>query len=291
MADITVFILTYNEQLHIERCIRSIKSFAKGIVLIDSFSTDATEQIAINAGCTVVRHAFTNHAEQFNWGLDNIPIITEWVMRLDADEYVRPELAAEIESRLSGLPADVAGVKLKRRVIFMGRWMRHGGYYPIELLRLFRRGKARSEQRLMDEHIRITEGRTVTFEHDIVDENLNDLTWWTAKHNHYATREAQDLFELRQRPSENPHFVATNAQAERKRWLKEKVYARLPIALRPLLYFLYRYVFLLGFLDGREGMIWHTLQGFWYRFLVDAKLVERDRGEAAPQGSRKIVSQ
>lgn len=290
MADVTVLILTYNEQLHIERCIRSVKPFAREIVLIDSGSTDATRAIAEREGCRVVEHAFTNHAEQFNWGLDNVAITTEWVMRIDADEYVLPELADEIERRLPTLPADVSGINLKRRVIFMGRWIRYGGYYPIVLLRLFRRGQARSEQRVMDEHIRVTTGRTVTFDHDFVDENLNDLTWWTAKHNNYATREALELMRLataRASGEDDGRFMVTTRQAERKRWLKEHVYARLPVGLRPLFYFIYRYFILLGFLDGYQGVIWHTLQGFWYRFLVDAKLIELTRRSQGSQSESR----
>lgn len=281
MADITVIILTFNEQKHIERCIRSVQSFARRVLVVDSFSTDATEAISRGLGADFVQHSFTNQAEQFNWALDNVPIATEWVLRMDADEYVLPELASEIERRLSEMPATVTGINLKRRVVFMGRWIKHGGYYPIELLRLFRRGKARSEQRAMDEHIRIVEGKTVCFENDIVDENMQDLTWWTQKHNNYASREARELFDLqhgRSRPQEDS-FHQTTKQAERKRWVKEKIYARMPIMARPLAYFLYRYVLLLGFLDGREGLIWHVLQGFWYRFLVDAKLLEAKRRE------------
>jgi len=280
MADVTVIILTYNEQKHLERCIRSVQSFAKDVICVDSFSTDATAEIAQRLGARVAPHKFTNHAEQFNWALAEVPISTEWIMRLDSDEYILPELAEEINARLPTLPPQITGVNLRRRVLFMGRWIRHGGYYPIILLRIFRVGQARSEQRSMDEHIRITHGEAITFRHDFVDENLNDLTWWTDKHNRYATREAADLLTLAHHidgGDQNSGFRPTTRQAEMKRWLKEKVYARLPIGVRPLLYWLYRYVFQLGFLDGKAGFLWHTLQGFWYRLLVDAKLVEMQR--------------
>ncbi|MGN6727488.1 MAG: glycosyltransferase family 2 protein, partial [Tepidisphaeraceae bacterium] len=116
MADVTVIILTFNEQLHIKRCIDSVKPFAQQVILVDSFSTDDTQAIAMEAGCQEVQHAFTNHAEQFNWALDHLPLDTEWVMRLDADEYVLPELAEEINGRLDGLPADVSGINLKRQI-------------------------------------------------------------------------------------------------------------------------------------------------------------------------------
>lgn len=279
MADLTVIILTFNEEMHIERCIRSVQSIAKRIVVVDSFSTDNTETICRSLGVDFVPHAFTNQAEQFNWALDQVPIDTGWIMRLDADEYLLPELAEEIERRLPELPPTVTGVNLRRRVIFMGRWIRHGGYYPIHLMRLFRRGMARSEQRLMDEHIKVTQGQTVQFERDFVDENLNDLTWWTNKHNHYASREAREMFRLQSGIAATPDAKLHDStpQAERKRWLKEKLYARLPMMARPLLYFFLRYFVLCGFLDGRQGLVWHTLQGFWYRFLVDAKVEELKR--------------
>lgn len=279
MADLSVIILTYNEQKHIERCIRSIQSVAKEVFIVDSYSTDRTREICESLGARFVQNKFQHHAQQFNWALDNLPISTQWVMRMDSDEFLLPELADEVNQSLGSLPDSVTGVNLKRRVYFMGRWIKHGGYYPIIILRIFRRGAARSEMRMMDEHIRVTHGQVVQCKHDFVDENLNDLTWWTDKHNRYATREAIDLLDLRYHLiSEKPHtFSATTKQAERKRWLKEKLYAKLPPGLRPLLYFIYRYVLRAGFLDGVPGLVWHTLQGFWYRFLVDAKVIEIER--------------
>ena len=277
MAPITAIILTRNEQVHLQRCIDSLRPCVSRIYVIDSGSTDQTLQIARAAGAEVFENAWVNHAVQFNWAIDHCPIDTPWVLRLDADEIITPELAAEINDRLPTLSEETTGVCFKRRVHFMGRWIRHGGYYPTILLRLFRTGAGRSEQRWMDEHITLQRGSSIVFNHDIIDENLNDLTWWTDKHNRYATREAVDLLCTRHGLQLDDAPLVSSAQAKLKRWLKERIYARAPMMMRPMMYFLYRYFLRLGILDGAPGLIFHTLQGFWYRFLVDAKIYELQR--------------
>lgn len=276
MADLSVIILTFNEEKHIRRCIRSVQPFAKRIVVIDSYSTDKTVEIARNMGADVLQHSWPgNHAVQFQWGLDNAGITSEWIMKLDADEYVLPELATEIEEKLPTLDHDIGGIYMKRRVFFMGKWIKYGGYYPTWLLRIWRNGWGRMEQRWMDEHIKLTKGEPVRFENDFVDENLHGLTAWTEKHNHYATREAVDILNILYgfRTYDSVEAKLSGSQEERKRWLK-KMYASMPLFLRPVLYFTWRYFFRAGFLDGKPGLIWHTLQGGWYRFLVDAKIYE-----------------
>jgi glycosyltransferase involved in cell wall biosynthesis len=274
--NVTVVILTLNEEAHLERCIRSVQPFAGQVLVVDSGSTDRTREISESLGARWYENAWVSHAVQLNWALDHCPIETAWVMRLDADEYVTPDLAREIADRLAGLEPEVTGVELRRRVHFMGRWIRHGSYYPTVLLRLLRTGRGRCEDRWMDEHLQVDSGRVVTFDHDFVDDNLHNLTWWTHKHNGYATREAVELLDLRYGLLERPQGGLAG-QARGKRWLKRNVYARLPTGLRPILYFLYRYVLRLGFLDGFEGFVFHTLQGFWYRFLVDAKVYDIER--------------
>lgn len=290
---VTVMILSFNEERHIARAIESVRAFAGQVVVIDSFSTDRTVEIARSLGATVLQNRWeNNYARQFNWGLDNAPITGDWVMRLDADEYVMPELAGEIRERLVGLPSDVTGVYVRRRIFFLGRWMRRGATYPMWVLRLWRKGQGRCENRWMDEHIQLQQGGSVRFEHDIVDDNLNDLTWWTSKHNHYAVREAADLLNMKYRfmAVDGHERLQAGEQSAVKRWLKERVYTRIPLFVRPFLYFLYRYFLRLGFLDGREGLVWNVLQGFWYRFLVDAKVYEAERKtNGDPQAIARIV--
>ncbi|WP_421716486.1 glycosyltransferase family 2 protein [Arcobacter arenosus] len=273
--DISVVILTYNEELHIERCIKSLLPIVKEIFIIDSFSTDKTVELAESLGTKVYQNPWINYALQFQWGLDNCPITTEWVMRMDADEYILPELQDEISNKMQNIQNNTSGIYIKRRVYFKDKWIKHGSYYPTWLLRIWRYKDGHIEQRWMDEHIKLTKGNTIQFENDLVDNNLNDLTWWTNKHNNYATREAVDVLniihEFLKYDEVNSNFFGT--QEERKRFLKKK-YANLPLFTRPFIYFLWRYFIKLGFLDGKQGLIWHFLQGFWYRFLVDAKIYE-----------------
>jgi len=280
---ITAIILTYNEAIHLERAIRSIHPFARQILVVDSGSTDGTAEIAQRLGAEVHTHAFVNQARQFQWALDSLDIRGEWLLRLDADEIIEPDLAQAIADRLPQLPADVVGVKLKRKHIFMGRWVRHGGRYPLVMLRLWRHGHGRVEDRWMDEHVVVWGGRTVTFDGGFADHNLHDLSYFTDKHNKYATREAIEV--LNQRLGLFARDEALNAhsasfQASFKRRVKERLYNRIPFTVSAPLYFLWRYVIQLGFLDGRSGLVYHFLQGGWYRFLVGAKVMELERAVA-----------
>jgi glycosyltransferase involved in cell wall biosynthesis len=276
---VTTIILTYNEQQHIRRCIDSVMPFCERVVVVDCQSTDSTREIAESLGASVIVHPWEgNQAQQMNWALSHVPITTPWVLRLDADEYVTAKLANEITHCLAGIPPVVSGIYFRRRVLFMGRWIRFGGYYPTILLRMWRHGKGVFEPRWMDEHFKLSEGSTLLFHHDIVDDNLNSLTWWIAKHNGYASREAFQTLSAKhhlQQQEEIPSRLL-GSQEERKRWLKAR-YGRLPLFLRPVLYFLYRYFLRLGFLDGKEGLVWHLLQGLWYRFLVDAKVYQVEK--------------
>ncbi len=275
MTDLSVIILTHNESKHIERCIKSLQLITDKILIVDSFSTDNTVEIAEKLGAVVLQNKWVSYAFQFNFGIANTPFETTWLMRMDADEYLTNELAQELNTSLVNVDSETSGFYVKRRVMFMDKWIRRGGYYPIWLLRIWRRGQGTCEELWMDEHIKLTRGTTQQLTHDIVDHNLNNLTWWTQKHNNYAIREVIDLlniqFNFEDKKTVQPDFWGT--QEQRTRFLKIK-YANLPLFTRPFLYFNYRYFVKLGFLDGTKGLIWHFLQGFWYRFLVDAKIYE-----------------
>lgn len=269
---LTVVILTKNEERHIQRALASVASIADRCVVVDSGSTDDTVGRAQAMGAEVLTHSFVNQARQFNWALDELPEGTGWVFRLDADEVVSDALAAEISERLPGLPDDVAGLTMPRRIAFLGRPIRYGGLFPVHILRLFRHGRGRSEDRWMDEHITV-DGRVAALQGEMLDDNLNPLGWWIDKHNRYASREVLEVLMAESRGG----VVAASGmgrQTGTKRWLKERVYARLPGGFRAFAYFSYRYVIRLGFLDGKEGAAFHILQGFWYRYLVDMKLHE-----------------
>lgn len=294
-ANIVVVILALNEEKHILRSLASVASFASRCVVIDSGSSDRTVELALQTGAQVLTHAFKNHADQFNWALNQLESAAEWVLRLDADEIVTPALAAEICNKLPSLGPETAGVYVLRRMMFLGRPIRHGGVSPIRILRLFRKASGHCENRWMDEHI-VVRGKTVSFQYEILDNNLNSLTWWTQKHNIYAAHEVVDLLNLKYSflPHESIASLRSKQLAGVKRWIKERIYVRLPGGLRALIYFLYRYLFRLGFLDGREGTVFHVLQGFWYRFLVDAKLYEvkrcmKNEGLGVVQAIEKVL--
>ena len=277
LPSLSVLILTYNEEKHIARCIESVLPISKKIFIIDSYSTDKTVKIAESLGAKCYQHKWeNNHALQFNWGLETLPIDTDWVMRLDADEYILPNLALEVKEKLSFLDEGITGININRRVIFMDRWIKRGGYYPVTLLRIWRNGLGYLEQRWMDEHVKLKEGKIVSFKNDFVDHNLNSLSWWIIKHNNYASREAIDylIYKCKFEINENISSGIMEEQGKRKRWFKEKVYFKIPLFLRPFLYFFFRYFLKFGIFDGKQGLIWHFLQGFWYRFLVDAKIFE-----------------
>jgi len=277
MGNLTAILLTYNERIHIERCLRSLENVAKKVFIVDSFSTDDTVKIARSMGAEVVQRSWKNYADQFQWGLDHCNAQTEWVMRMDTDEYLEYDLQLELPNLLDSLPFDVEGVYIKRKVYFYGKWIRYGGFYPQILLRIWRTGKGRIEQRWMDEHIVLALGsQTVTARGHLVDDNLKGISFWVDKHNKYASREAVDLLNSKYPLLEKDNALKTidDPQAKSKRILKEEGYARLPIGLRAGLYFFYRYFLKLGFLDGGKGFIWHFMQGFWYRLLVDIKVME-----------------
>ncbi len=275
---LSAVILTYNEEANLPGCLASLRGLADEVVVVDSGSTDQTAEIARRYGARVVAHEFETQARQLNWALEHIPWQGNWVLRLDADERVSPELATELQVSLPSVEADVTGYYLKRRVYFLGRWMRHGGYYPTWLLRVWRRGCARSDDRVMDEHMVLLRGRVLYLRHDIVEQNQKGLSAWVDRQNRYASREAAAVLKGAAPTGTPPSFFGP--PEARRRWLKYRVYLLVPRFLRAWLYFVFRYVFQLGFLDGREGLIFHFLHGCWYRFLIDAKIYElqlRDR--------------
>ena len=262
---LTVIILTLNEEKNLEACVRSIETIATDIFVVDSGSDDNTVSIAERLGASVVFHEFESHAKQFNWALDHLPIQTEWILRLDADERICKEQASEIANVITSNNVDINGYVIRFKTIFMGKFLKYGGVYPFRKLLLFRHGKARSQDREMDEHIYLLEGHSKELSGDGEHLDYKDLTFFVKKHNWYATKE---LLEYKKSIDEN---VSLNR--------KRKIYYSLPRFLRARMYFVYRYYIRLGFLDGTEGYIFHFLQAYWYRFLVDAKLHELSKSK------------
>lgn len=276
MTDIAVIILTKNEQLHIGRCLeRGAALSPRQVFVVDCFSKDETKSIVESCAATLqlqlesptiklVEHEWPGlYAVQFNWALDNLPIEAKWVLRLDADEYLTLETIERLKEELPKLPDDVAGLTLELKRRFRGGEIRHGTN-GIRLLRIFKYGIGRCEERAMDEHIVLSEGRCIDFDGAFYDDNLNTFEWWQEKHRGYAKREAMDAISL----FNNPDRLKNPSATDRK---KIKYY-KLPRYFRAVAYFCIRYFLKLGFLDGLAGFRWHFWQGLWYRWLVDREI-------------------
>ncbi len=275
MADLTVIILTKNEEKNIGECIASIRDIAKRIVVVDSGSEDRTVEIAQSLGAEILVHPFINQAKQYIYGVEACKPTSQWIMRLDADERLTKESSAELEEILDHPAEDVNGVIIRFEMIFMGKKLRHGGIYPFRKLLVYRNGKGYMEDRSMDEHIVLTEGRALELKNDSEHKDYKDLTYWISKHNGYASREVEDYVRIFHKGDAASSDETNLDQSARiKRFIKYHVYYKLPMGMRAYLYYLYRYYLKAGFLDGKEGKIFAFLQAYWYRFLVDAKIYE-----------------
>jgi glycosyltransferase involved in cell wall biosynthesis len=272
IAPVTAVILAYNEERNLPACLESVDGWVQDVFVVDSGSTDTTVGIAQRFGAKVVEHPFEHYGAQRNWALRSLPIVTPWVLNIDADERVTPELRVAIEEAIASTDISIAGYLVARRTVFMGRWIRHGGHYPAWHLRLFRTGRGRCEDRLYDQHF-LVDGRVESLRGDLIDVLTPDIATFSRRHIRWAELEADEQSQDRGGEGSLKGRVLGTA-IERRRRLRE-AYVRFPLFVRPFIYFVYRYLFRLGFLDGWEGLIFHCLQGFWYRFLVDALMYER----------------
>ena len=265
MTDIAIIILSKNEKLHIGRCLEKLASLeARRMFVVDCFSADGSDKIAVEMGAAVVQHEWPGlYAKQFNWALDNLPIEAKWVMRMDADEYLTPETIDRLKVALTdGSLDEVNGLTLELKRKFMGGEIHHGTN-GIRLLRVWRFGKGRLEDRAMDEHA-LVEGKVVDFDGAFYDDNLNSFEWWQEKHRGYAKREAMDALSL----FNDPQRLSNPSATDRK---KIKYY-KLPRYFCAVAYFCIRYFLKLGFLYGLAGWRWHFWQGLWYRWIVDREI-------------------
>lgn len=278
---ITVIVLTFNEEKNIGPCLDSIAPIGAPVFVVDSGSSDSTVALAQARGARVYSHPFDNYGAQRNWAQTNLPVETEWVLHLDADERLTPELANEIAALMKAPPEDMDGFLLRKRTFFLNRWIRHGGHYPSYHLRLFRLAKGRCEDRLYDQHY-VVDGPVRQLEHDYIDVVASDLRSWSTRHVRWAEMEAREYGRIEE-GTRGGHLVNADFNGnpiEQKRWLRERMYYRWPAFLRAFFYWFYRYFLRLGILDGKEGFLFHFLQGLWFRMLVDAMIAEQ-RGEGA----------
>jgi len=271
---ISVIILTFNEDKHIRRAIQSIRSISDDIIIVDSFSTDNTINISKKFKTKIFKNKFINQAQQFNWALNNVKIKNNWILRLDADEYLSKELTYEIKKKLPliDLNKEINGICLTRKQFFMRKLIRFGGRGKLIMLRLFRKNFAQCENRLMDENIMIKKGKILKFKNFFYDDNLNNLENFKEKHKRYAKREAKQYL-IDQNNKRKLNFKY-NTRTMIKKFLITNVYYKIPYQISSMLYFLIRYIVLLGFLDGINGLKYHYVQGFWYRYLVGKNITK-----------------
>lgn len=275
MVKITAIVLTKNEERNLRECLESIKNHVDQILIVDSFSSDSTLQIAQEYTDCISQNHFNNYANQFNYALSLPEIRNDWILRIDADERWTDKGFLELQEIISN--EKIRGVYVTMLIYFMGKPLRFGGMAGNLFLRVFNRKYGKIENRWMDEHI-IIDGPTMKSDISVFEKNYDrqqNIGLWITKHNNYSLREAVD-FLLKFQADSKIDTIANlfGSSVERKRWLKERIYNHTPRLFRVLLYFLYRYVLLLGFLDGKSGFLYHLLHGFWYRLVVDIKINE-----------------
>jgi glycosyltransferase involved in cell wall biosynthesis len=271
-SNVAVVILTLNEAANLPHAIRSVLGWAREIVVVDSNSSDGTAEIARDMGARFFINKFESYSHQRNFALEGTGIASEWILFLDADEWVTDDLKREITLLINSNPKE-NGFFVKWRMIWMGKWIRRG-YYPTWILRLLRRGKGRCEQRSVNEHL-IVEGGTGYLSCDFIHEDRKGLDHWLHKHVGYATKEADELLRRDQQALQTEIDAKFwGSQAQRKRWVRYRIWNRLPPLIRPFIYFFYRLILRGGILDGREAVIYHFLHALWLPFLIDAKYLE-----------------
>lgn len=269
---LTTIILTFNEELNIKECIESVKEISNRIIVVDSFSTDTTVEIAESLGAEVYQNKFINQSSQINFALNNLQLDTEWIMRLDADERLSSAASEEIFDFFQNDDKRINGIVVPFEVKFLGKNLRHGGIFPFRKMIIIRNGFAKMELRQMDEHFYLLSGKTTELKNLSFHHDYKDLSTWIEKHNKYSSREVLDYFNSESTVNNN---VNLSTRAKIKRFIKFNIYYKLPLGSRAYLYYLYRYYIKLGFLDGTEGKIFAFMQAYWYRFLVDAKIYEQ----------------
>ena len=275
-APLSVVIMTFNEELNVERCLTSVHGWADEIFVVDSFSTDGTLDIVHRYTEKVYQHAYESHPQQWQWALDNLPFQYEWILALDADFIVTPELRRAVSEVVLRNDPAIDGYYVRHRQVFRGRFIRHGTIYPRYWLRLFRHDKVFvDEHDLVDLHFYV-DGQVSRLEYDLIEDNQKEreLAFWVQKQVRFAQRQAVAELRRRQGIQADPmRPTPFGTPDQRTLWLKG-VWSRLPLYLRPFLYFFYRYVVRLGFLDGKEGFLYHFSQAFLYRLMVDVRIEE-----------------
>jgi glycosyltransferase involved in cell wall biosynthesis len=264
---ITAIICTYNEEIHIKRCIEVLKNICCQIIVLDSYSTDKTIEIAKSLGVEVYFKEYITFSEKLNYAINNLIINGDWVLRIDADEYFDDKAIKSIKE-INSISNDINGFRITRKIKFLGKVMRDSSSFH---LKIWRKGYALCEERWMDERMILKSGKQEKIEGLVIDDNLFSLRDWINKHSNYAVKEALDIYLMDNNLLTNNQLKGNffGKNEESIRYFKT-IYSRFPLFIRPMPLFLYKYLIKGGFRSGIEGLIWCFLQSFWYRFLVDA---------------------
>lgn len=268
---LSVLVTTYHQEVNVARCLDSVVGWASDVRVLDSFSTDRTLEIVRRYGVSVDQRSFDDFATNKNWALDHLPWTHEWILILDADEIIPKVLKEEVEGVLREGGRGRDGFYLNRRVYFLGKWLRHCGWYPSWNLRIFRRALGRYENRKVHEHL-LLKGTPGYLKNDLIHDDQRGLSEWIARHNRFSSLEAEERLACLAGAKRTGFEAAFRGNPlERKRFLKERIFLYLPA--KPLVWFFYLYVFRFGFLDGRAGWtfcILHAIQ----EYQTDLKLGE-----------------
>lgn len=273
-SNISVLVLTYNEEVNLPHCLRSV-AISDDVVVLDSFSTDATVSIAEAHGATVLQRKFDNYASQRNYGLSH-PFKYDWVLMLDADEMLSEELVEEIREIVSNHESEVTLYRMRRKDIFMGRWIKHSSGYPTWFGRLFRVGRVRVEREINEEYT--TDGKVGLMKGHLLHYPFRKgIAYWFERHNRYSSMEAERIRNERMEAVPWKLFLSKDP-ANRRKAFKQFAY-RMPC--RPLLTFVYLYFVRLGILDGRAGFHFSMMRAF-YEYMIDLKII------MAPQENKDV---
>lgn len=283
--NLSVLILTLNEEVNLPYALQSVSGWADQIIVVDSFSQDRTVEIARSFGAEVFQNEFVNHVQQRNLALEYPTYRHEWVLYIDADEQVTPELQEEIEQLLQDVPDEVGGFEMRRRYIFLGRWLKHGGWYPW-MLRLLRVKRSRFVTSARGGEYAVVQGGIRRLKHDLLHQDQRPLYQWIQNQNRDTSRVALSLLDAGGQ-IKAPVLAKGERQEGRVRALLTRIAFKLPLGFSSFLRFVIAYVIRLGFLDGWQGFAFNVLHPFWHTLLVDLKKREYAQSSCALDEARR----
>lgn len=262
---VTVMIFTRDEEIHLPSCLDAL-GWSDDVIVVDSFSEDRTKEIALARGARFFQNRFEGFGTQRNWAIANTAPRHHWILILDADERVPPELAEEIERVVASSPGDVGAYRLKRRFYMWGRWLRYSSLYPNWVVRLIHRDRVSYIDRGHAE-TQTVQGRILELDQDLIDENLRSIDDWFERQNRYARKEAE--YELANEASVRGWGQLFSRDPLLRRAALKRLSWRMP--LRPVFYFLYAYLWRSGFRDGRDGLVFCFMKALYQGMIVVKK--------------------